>query len=71
MFTALVLACLNVEQPASALTCQVFKSEIEFSTYDQCIEALGWGIAASEQQGWYVRDYACFDWKTKDLGDAS
>jgi len=69
MFTALILACSTVTQPMSLLTCEVFKSEMSFKTYDDCLTALGYGIEVTESQGWYVSDYACFDWSTKNRGD--
>lgn len=70
MFTALILACVGFDKPVDTLTCQVFKSEISFPKYDQCLEALGYGISTAEERGWYVRDYVCFDWNTKNRGDS-
>lgn len=67
--TALILACADVNQKPSLLTCEVFKSEISFKTYDDCLTALGYGIEAVESKGWYVKDYACFDWSKMDRGD--
>lgn len=69
MFTALILACAVYDKPVDTLTCEVFKSQVSFPEYDLCLEALGYGIQVAEQNGWFVRDYACFDWKSKDRGD--
>lgn len=59
MFTALILACNT-----SFTHCQTFMAPMLFSEEEMCIQAIGGGIIAVEQQGLLVKDYQCVSWST-------
>ena len=59
MFTALILAC-NMQ----FTQCQTFMAPMLFPDEEVCMQAIGGGIMMVEEQGLFVQDYECFQWKT-------
>ena len=67
MFSAMVLACvLNADGTSDPNNCRGFVSPYIWENVDQCMQALQYGIAEVDNQGWAVIDYQCFNWQTKE-----
>ena len=58
MFTALILACNS-----GFTECQTFMYPALFPEETLCIYALQGGIMQVENQGLFVKDYVCYQWK--------
>lgn len=58
MFTALILACNS-----GFTECQNFMYPALFPEETLCIYALQGGIMQVENQGLFVKDYVCYQWK--------
>ena len=66
MFSAMILACvLNPDGTSDRLNCRGFVSPFIWKDMEQCMQALGYGIPAVEEQGWAIQDYECYDWDQK------
>jgi len=59
MFTALILACNS-----SFTDCRTFMYPELFRSKEMCMQTIGPGIMMVEQQGMFVKDYQCLQWKT-------
>lgn len=44
--------------------CQTFMAPMLFPDEEMCMQAIGGGIMVVEQQGMFVKDYQCVQWKT-------
>lgn len=58
MFTALILACNS-----SFNECRSYTYPILFSEEVSCMSSIQDGIMYFENQGLFVKDYACHQWK--------
>ncbi len=57
MIAALVLACY-----AENNVCKTFTGPDMYKTEEACQESISVGIKLIEERGWFVVDYACYDW---------
>lgn len=66
MFSAIILGCsLTTSGEADTNNCMAFMSPIVWENLEQCMNALAAGIPYAESQGWYVKDYECYNWEEK------
>lgn len=67
MFSAIILGCaLTASGEPDTNNCMGFMSPYVWENLTECMEALALGIPFAENQGWYVKDYECYDWKKKE-----